>query len=547
MCQSHLLLPTTLFFMKILTRLLLIFVIYYLYNRFFSSSSIKTMTEKQNTVVIVGGGLAGLTAAVEAHNQGNTKVILIEKEKNIGGNSMKATSGINAIEPLNNDSREAFIEDTLKSGAGICREDLVIKLVDESRSALDWLIKESEFEAGNPTLDLSVVSRCGGHSVGRTHRCPAQNGRPVPVGWKLVDTLKKRFTSYPDVEVITNAQVLNLLTEPNQKNVKSVVGVQILKKDPETEQESKEEIRANAVVLTSGGFAGQTGKYLPNGKHTLLSEFAPQLVNTATTNGPWAAGEGVRLGLAVGAGIRDMDQVQVHPTGFVDPNNPTAPTKFLAPEALRAYGGILLNGNGKRFIDELTLRDRVTAAVYRQTGTNHNHPDSLMSKVLPKDYAAAYMVLTDDAVEGFGKSTLGFYASKGFFTQAEGIENLAKVLDVDVKELEQEFKEYDQHVGSDKPDKTQKTFFPGPISGPTTYWVALTTPVVHYTMGGLNMNTDAAILAEDNVSVIPGLYGAGEVTGGVHGHNRLAGNSLLECVVFGRTAGRNAALYAQQQ
>lgn len=289
--------------MKLLTNFLLIFVIYYLYNRFISSSNPTTMSNiEQNTVIVVGGGLAGLTAAIEAHNQGNIKVILIDKEKNIGGNSMKATSGINAIEPLNKDSREAFIQDTLKSGAGISREDLVTKLVDESRSALDWLIKESQVD-GVPSLDLSVVSRCGGHSHGRTHRCPAQNGRPVPVGWKLIDTLKKRFTSFDDAEaqVITNARVINLLTENN-----AVVGVEIAKKDPETEQESKETIKASAVILASGGFAGQTGKQLPDGQNTLLSEFAPQLVDTATTNGPWAAGEGVRLGLAVGAGMRDM-------------------------------------------------------------------------------------------------------------------------------------------------------------------------------------------------------------------------------------------------
>lgn len=239
--------------------------------------------------------------------------------------------------------------------------------------------------------------------------------------------------------------------------------------------------------------------------------------------------------------------MQIHPTGFVDPNAPTAPTKFLAPEALRAYGGVLLNGDGKRFTDELTLRDRVTAAIYRQTDSVHNHPQSLMSKLLPEKYSAAYMILTDEAVEGFGKSTLGFYASKGFFTQVEGIEDLAKTLDVDEKQLKQDFKEYDRHVGSEAVDSTGKTYFPGLISGPTKYWVGLITPVVHYTMGGLNMNSDAAILAEDDTTVIPGLYGAGEVTGGVHGHNRLAGNSLLECVVFGRTAGRNAALYAQQK
>lgn len=247
--------------------------------------------------------------------------------------------------------------------------------------------------------------------------------------------------------------------------------------------------------------------------------------------------------------------MQVHPTGFVDPSNPTAPTKFLAPEALRAYGGILLNGQGKRFTDELTLRDKVTAAVYRQTGTIHSRPRSFMSKALSdqqQQYSAAYMVLTNEAVEGFGKSTLGFYASKGFFLQAEGLDALAKTLDVDTEDLEKEFKEYDDHVDNEKPDAFGKVNFPGRLlpsvaaEAPNTYWVALITPVVHYTMGGLEMNADAAILSEQE-KVIPGLYGAGETTGGVHGHNRLAGNSLLECVVFGRTAGRNAALYAQQQ
>lgn len=237
----------------------------------------------------------------------------------------------------------------------------------------------------------------------------------------------------------------------------------------------------------------------------------------------------------------------MHPTGFIDPSNPTAPTKFLAPEALRAYGGILLNGDGKRFTDELTLRDVVTAAVYRQTGSVHNHAQSLLSKILPEKYAAAYMVLTEEAVEGFGKSTLTFYASKGFFTQVKGVEGLAKVLDVDAKELEKELGDYDEHLLNNKPDSFGKTNFPDRLlpTSTTTYWVALITPVVHYTMGGLEINTDAAILSEDNSSAIPGLYGAGEVTGGVHGHNRLAGNSLLECVVFGRTAGHNAALYAQ--
>lgn len=280
--------------MKLFHHLLFIFILSFLYYRYFH------MTSQENTVIVIGGGLAGLTAAIEAHNN-QAKVILIEKEKNIGGNSMKATSGINAVEPSKGDTRDAFIQDTLKSGAGISQKELVIKLVDESRPALDWLIQQSIQQDGNPGLDLSVVSRCGGHSHGRTHRCPAQNGRPVPVGWKIVDTLKKKLLSFDDVQVLTNTRVLSLLTEQEK-----VVGVQVLKRNPETEEETKEEIHADAVILTSGGFAGQTGKYLSDGSSSLLNEFAPQLVDTATTNGPWASGDGVRLGLSVGAEIRDM-------------------------------------------------------------------------------------------------------------------------------------------------------------------------------------------------------------------------------------------------
>ncbi|CEI88237.1 hypothetical protein RMCBS344292_02631 [Rhizopus microsporus] len=520
--------------MKLLTHLVVIVFIAYISYRFIHQNS---MTHQYKTVIIIGSGLAGLSAAIEAHNQGNTRVILIEKEDKIGGNSMKATSGINAIEPLTGDNRDAFVQDTLKSGGGLSDESLVAKLVDESRPALDWLIKQSEFETDMPSLDLSVVSRCGGHSFGRTHRCPPQNGRPVPVGWKLVDTLKKRFMSLPDTKVLTNTRVTRLLTEQDK-----ITGVEILN------EEEKREISANAVVLATGGYGGQTGTRLSDGHATLLSEFAPQLVHTATTNGPWANGDGIRLALAVKAGLRDMDQVQLHPTGFIDPNQPTLPTKFLAPEALRAYGGILLNGDGKRFVDELNLRDHVTDKIIHQASTVYHQSESWMHKILPKKYPAAYLVLTDEAVEKFGKSTLGFYASKGFFAQVEGIANLAKdVLGVDKEEVEQTFKEHDSHIESASPDDFGKTVFPCRLlpENPTTYWVALVTPVVHYTMGGLNMNTDAAILYQNKQTVIPGLYGAGEVTGGVHGRNRLAGNSLLECVVFGRTAGRNAAIYSQ--
>ncbi|KAL0075481.1 FAD binding domain-containing protein [Phycomyces blakesleeanus] len=500
-----------------------------------------------NTVIIIGGGLAGLSAAIEAHANG-ARVILLEKEARIGGNSIKASSGINTVEPLNNDTVELFEEDSIISGGGLSDPTLVHKLVTESQDAVKWLIEQSK-----DSLDLSLVSRCGGHRVGRTHRCkPGENGRPVPVGWAIIETLKKRLDG---VEVKTGTRVLEILKNASGR----VTGVRVITDGEE------EEIDAEAVILASGGFGGQTGELQGDGKESLLHHYAPQLVNLATTNGPWANGDGVRLGLAAGAKLKDMDQVQIHPTGFIDPSNPSAPTKFLAPEALRAYGAILLDGEGHRFVDELGRRDEVSKAFFEHP--NHPTPEGWMSKSLSaatdadkhtsastatatdtatsaststytsdSRSAVAYLVMPQQAVENFGEGTLGFYLQKGFFVKAAGTAGLAKLLAVSQEALEEELGQYDSH------QDPEKTVFPCDLmpSKDILYWVALVTPCVHYTMGGLTIDSEARVL-ESSGKPITGLYAAGEVAAGVHGKNRLAGNSLLECVVYGRTAGRTAA------
>ncbi|KAF7727335.1 hypothetical protein EC973_007644 [Apophysomyces ossiformis] len=464
------------------------------------------------TVIVIGSGLAGLSAALEAHHHG-AKVILIEKEKNIGGNSMKATSGINAVGE--SDTAEAFLQDTLSSGGGLSNVKLVTKLVQESNDALKWLQEQDTTDS----LQLSLVSQCGGHSNPRTHRCPPSNGAPVPVGWKLIDTLKKRILQ-EKIDILTETRVSELMLES-----KRVVGVRIARSSSDGTSKS-EEVRADAVILASGGFGGQTQN------ETFIEKYAPQLVHLATTNGPWADGSGIQLGLAIGATTVDMEQVQIHPTGFVDPNQPELNTKFLAPEALRGYGAILMDTQGHRFANELARRDELTDIIFKHT------------KEVPMDPPnSVFLVMTEEAVENFGRPTLEFYAKKGFFKKYQGITAVAKSLHIDQSQLESEWSAYDEYSDG-QVDPFGKIRFPCKLlsnkdSG--CYWIAIITPCVHYTMGGLQIDTDAAVQA--NGKPIPGLYAAGEVTGGVHGRNRLAGNSLLECVVFGRTAGRNAALH----
>ncbi|KAI9315320.1 FAD binding domain-containing protein [Dichotomocladium elegans] len=474
----------------------------------------------QKTIIIIGGGLAGLTATIEsATTNPSARVILLDKEKGIGGNSAKATSGINGMTEQG-DTFEDFEHDTLESGGGLSNIALVKKLVYESVDALAWLREQ------DPTLDLSLVSQCGGHSRPRTHRCAAKpGGGPVPVGWRLVQALKQKAGTLGNVEIRTESRVQRLIVAAGNDAIRGV------------ELANGEKIDAEAVILASGGFGGQTLEIeQPDGMPTLLSQYAPHLLNIATTNGPWANGDGVRLGLAVGAATKDMDQIQIHPTGFVDPANPKAHTKFLAPEALRAYGGVLLSSTGHRFVNELTRRDALTKAILETQSVPIN------------------LVMTDAMIDSFGRSTAEFYAKKGFFKKCAGLQELATQLGANASIVEDEFKRYDMHVtertddatASIVPDRFGKTLFPKKLleQPQTTYWVAQITPCIHYTMGGLEINTSAQVISEQTHQPIPGLFAAGEVTSGVHGKNRLAGNSLLECVVYGRTAGRNAAKYA---
>jgi len=290
-----------------------------------------------NRVIVVGGGLAGLSAAIEAYNAG-ASVVLIDKMKSFGGNSAKATSGINGahtkyqIESNINDSIQEFEKDTLSSGEGLSDPSLVKILVDSSNEAIEWL---SSFQ-----LVLSAISQCGGHSKPRTHRePPLADGKPAPIGWDIIKTLTAHIKEFSSerFQTIFEARATKFLYENDR-----VVGVEY-----ETATKEKAELRGEAVVMATGGYC------CDRSEDSLLLEYAPSKAKLATTNGPFAVGDGIRMGKAIGAKLILMDKVQVHPTGFVDPQDPNNPVKFLGPEALRGCGGIMLNSEGKRFINEL--------------------------------------------------------------------------------------------------------------------------------------------------------------------------------------------------
>ncbi|KAI8846936.1 FAD binding domain-containing protein [Chytridium lagenaria] len=455
------------------------------------------------SVVVVGGGLAGLSAAIEAYRAG-AAVTVLEKESRLGGNSAKATSGMNAASSPHQssigiqDSITAFQNDTIKSGKTLSDSSLVRVLTENSVDALSFI------ESFGVTLN--AVSQCGGHSVPRTHReAPRSDGNVAAVGWDVIKALQSYVMSDEvGIRVITGAKVEELIGDEE----KGVSGVRFMANN------QCQELPANAVILASGGFAND---------HTdtsLITRHAPHLLGIATTNGPWATGDGVKMGEKIGAFAVDLDKIQIHPTGFVDPKDPSNSVKFLAPESLRGYGGILVDPRtSRRFINELDTRDAVSRAMLERG-------------------MCFLLILTDAMVHGFDEAAIKFYMSRGLIEKHETLEQLCKAFNMDVGELQKELTEYN-NAGVMGHDRFGKKVFANTFVDAKEFYVARVTPVIHYTMGGLKINERAEI--QSRTQSIRGLYGAGEVTGGVHGANRLAGNSLLECVVFGRIAGRNAA------
>ncbi|CAJ1431119.1 unnamed protein product [Effrenium voratum] len=464
-------------------------------------------------VIVVGGGLAGLCASIEAAKKG-ALVTIIDKEAQLGGNSVKASSGMNGAATQAQrdhgieDSVERFVQDTLGSGDGLALEALVQVLARQSAEAHDWLRALG--------LHLSDVVQLGGHSTKRTHRFPAgADGKPLPVGWTLISGLRK----------IVEGELKDLVTVRTKSTFKElamdgarVVGLKM-------EHEGKEETLHGKVVLTAGGYAND------HGESSLLERHVPELSKLPTTNGPFATGDVIKAVIKQEIGVKTtlMDKVQIHPTGFIEAAQPHFHTKFLAPEALRGCGALLLC-KGKRFANELGRRDYLTKAMF-------DHCEPLFGDA--GNPLAAALLLTEEAVEKYGKGAMGFYQFKGLVEEVGTVKSAAEKMGVTAAELEATLEQYNEAADRGS-DEFGKTVFPVRFPAGARLFLAFVTPSLHYCMGGLAINERAEVLREDQ-QVLPGLFAAGEVTGGVHGHNRLGGNSLLECVVFGRLAGRHAA------
>jgi len=502
-------------------------------------------------VVVVGGGLAGVSAAIQA-SQARAQVTLLEKEPACGGNSAKATSGINAcgtrVQYKNGveDDGRYFERDTHVSAVG-GRSDIgcVSMLAGKSAEAIHWLIDDVG-------VDLSVLTQLGGHARKRTHRVPPRSdGTPVPVGFTIMQHARAAVESIPTIEVKHGCTVTGLIEHPERKEVQGVAYVD--------EAGVQQTLLCDAVVLTTGGFG------YDKSEGSLMAKFRPDLLGVPTTNGSFANGDAIRFGHAIGANLIDMEKVQLHPTAFIDPRDPGNHTKYLGPEALRGSGGILLDQQGRRFVNELDLRSVVSQHILDKCDPWKN-PDGTVARPW------AWCVLNEASQEKFGRPMLMFYKDQvGLFEAAEGAKGIAEVIGCSEENVVETLREYREACDAKICRRTGKAVFPSRVTeNDRSFVLGRITPCIHYCMGGLEISTSGEVLTTTSASIskqspisprpeaeeaqkgtlgkrakVGRLFAAGECTGGVHGENRLGGNSLLECVVFGRLAGERAATIKQ--
>lgn len=488
-------------------------------------------------VVVVGAGGAGMTAAITAAGEGKS-VVILESQSMVGGNSVRATGGMNAAKTVYQDENEfgesAGVEKTLKTaaekyadnetitalaktvseqwaayqanptgyfdsvelmeldtmigGKGINDPELVETLCANSADAIDWLDEHG--------ITLHNVSSFGGASVKRIHRPVNAEGKTVSVGSYMIPLLQENCEK-AGVKMMLDTTANEILTDANG----AAVGVKATGASGETVT-----VNAKAVVLATGGFGANLD---------MVVKYKPELKGFMTTNAPGIQGQGIEMAQAIGAATVDMDQIQIHPT--VEAN-----TAALITEGLRGDGAILINEEGKRFIDEVGTRDVVSAAEIAQTGS--------------------YSWLVVDQAMADASSVIQGYIKKGYTVTGATYEELGKAMGVDAAAFAETMEKWNGYVEAKNDPDFGRTSFANPLNT-APYYAVKVTAGVHHTMGGLKINANTEVLNEKG-EVIPGLFAAGEVTGGVHGANRLGGNAVADFTVFGRIAGAAASDYA---
>jgi fumarate reductase flavoprotein subunit len=472
-------------------------------------AALKTLPEKWDEtwdVVVVGSGFAGLAAAAEAAAVG-AKVVVLEKMPTYGGNSI-INGGVYAAWDskfhyrqtlgLGEDSAKQHLEDTIKGGDYYNLPELVQVMAGGAEQALNWMIDEGGAQV-RPT-----VTRAGGHSAYRTHSAVAGVGR------EYTEALRK-IAEKAGAQIVLNSEV-TWIWRKDVDPQSPVLGLEVKRGRRTINLKA-----VKAVILASGGFSRDLKMRLAHN---------PRLVDSFNcTNQPGATGEIIRFAQYVGADTLQMNFIQLYP--FAEPETGILDTPAVYPFNGPGYGIVYVTKGGKRFVNELERRD---VCAFAQIN-------------LGADAKPTYSIFNEAMVLKMGGSNEEVAAgiAKGRFVKADSIAELAGKLNIPAEALKVTIDKHNGYITDGKDPEFNKSMTKAMIpleQGP--FYAVAQWPAVHHCMGGLRINPQAQVV-DIFGEIIPHLYAAGEVSGGVHGSNRLGSNAIPDAVCFGRVAGTNAA------
>lgn len=456
----------------------------------------KLAKETQNKdVVVIGAGGAGLVAAIEAKNNGAKNVIVLEKMAFAGGNTL--ISGGEYAAPNNwvqvkkglKDSNDAFYNDILKGGDNEGDPKLVRVLADNALSGAEWL---------KDYINMTFEDRqmfFGGHSVERSL---------VPQGATGVEMISKLLAKAEElnIPVLYETPAVELIVDKGR-----VTGVKALSEEKEYTFLAKD-----GVILASGGFGSNLEMRVKYNKD--VDE------NILSTNTVGITGDGITMAEKIGAQLEDMPFIQTYPTC-----DPISGALLYFGDVRLVGGSILINQEGKRFVEELERRDVISMAIKNQTGN------------------AAYQFCDEAQVKLSGvaehhEDEMNYLFNNKLLVKADTIKEAADFFGIDAAELEKTVEKYNQYAKDGKDLEFNKRGKLTPFEAKGPFYIMKAVPAVHHTMGGVKIDENARVINTKG-EVIKGLYGAGEVTGDIHGTNRLGSDAIADITVFGRIAGQN--------
>lgn len=458
------------------------------------SKKIVKETQKKD-VVVIGAGGAGLIAAIEAKNNGAQNVIVLEKMAFAGGNTL--ISGGEYAAPNNwvqvkkglKDSNDTFYNDILKGGDNEGNPKLVRVLADNALNGAEWL---------KDYINMTFEDRqmfFGGHSVERSL---------VPLGATGVEMISKLLAKAEElnIPVLYETPAVELIVDKGR-----VTGVKALSEDKEYTFLAKD-----GVILASGGFGSNLEMRVKYNKD--VDE------NILSTNTVGITGDGITMAEKIGAQLEDMPFIQTYPTC-----DPISGALLYFGDVRLIGGSILINQEGKRFVEELERRDVISMAIKNQTGN------------------AAYQFCDEAQVKLSGvaehhANEMNYLFNNKLLVKADTIKEAADFFGIDAAELEKTVEKYNQYAKDGKDLEFNKRGKLTPFEAKGPFYIMKAVPAVHHTMGGVKIDENARVINTKG-EIIKGLYGAGEVTGDIHGTNRLGSDAIADITVFGRIAGQN--------